>query len=558
MEAAFLNSAIRMETRMRAFYALTLAGVLLGPPAGAMGQVVRGQVVDSVTGTPVVGGVVMLLAQNGDEVSSTLTNEEGRFLLYAPGAAPYRLRAEHEGYHSSEFPEFELQAGRALSYILLLPSVTAAASPPDPFDGLLAGVCGTNTPGVPTIAGWIRDAKTRAPVQEASVSASWANLPDVLAQEVSSIADLTGVVLADSSGFYAICNAPLQRKIVMHAMSADGVSEFHDITFGADAVVAGGEAHFSSSWVWRQDLEIVPLDDLHTVLTGTVTDATTGEPVIGAEVELNGTVFAAQTDSSGMFRIERLPAGAAKLVIRQIGHQPLRQEISLPRSGTLDLPPELLSLGRSAQMLDPLTVETTAAHSPLADFNRRRARGSGAFLTREEWERQGNPIRTIDILRRLRGVRIETGPDIAHQFVVSMRRTTSRTTRFDFGEATGLVAQEDLADIELLSQSECPPLIFLDRHYFGNTNTVNLNTDIPFGDLLAVEAYGSTGSMPMEFNRRGSTCGVIAFWTRHAAPKTVLLTDDTSGLLKSTAFHFAAAIGAVVAIFFGLGQGINF
>lgn len=542
---------------MRLSYAWTLAGVLLGHPAGAMGQVVRGQVVDSVTGTPLVGGVVMLLAQNGDEVGSTLTNEEGRFLLYAPGAAPYRLRAEHQGYHSSEFPEFELQPDRALSYILLLPSVTAAASPPpDPFDGLLAGVCGTNTPGVPTIAGWIRDAKTGAPVRDASVSASWAHLPDVLAREVSSIADLTGVVLADSSGFYAICNAPLQRKIVMHAMSADGVSEFHDITFGADAVVAGGEAYFNKSWLWRQDLEIVPLDDLHTVLTGIVTDATTGEPVVGAEVELNGTVFAAQTDSSGMFRIERLPGGTAKLVIRQIGHKPLRQEIRLPRSGTLDMPPELLSLGRTAQILDPLTVETTAAYSPLTEFNRRRARGSGAFLTREEWERRGNPVRTIDVLRLLRGVRILPGPDIAHQFIVSMRRTTSRTV--EFREASGLLEQGALGNIEQLSQTECPPLIFLDRHYFGNVNTVNLNTDIPFGDLLAVEAYGTIGSMPLEFNRRGSTCGVIAFWTRHAAPKTVLLTDDTSSLLKSTAFHFAASLVAVVAIFLGLGQGINF
>lgn len=345
----------------------------------------------------------------------------------------------------------------------------------------------------------------------------------------------------------------------MHAMSLEGVSEFHDVTFGADAVVAGGEAHFSNGWVWHQDLEIVPLDDLHTVLTGIVTDAATGEPVVGAEVELNGTVFAAQTDSSGMFRIEQLPAGTAKLVIRQIGHKPLRQEIRLPMSGTLELPPELLSLGQTAQMLDPLTVETTAAHSPLTEFNRRRARGSGAFLTREEWERRGNPIRTVDILRRLRGVRIQPGPDISHQFVISMRRTTARTVGFEFGEGgDALVEQAALADIRLLSQTECPPLIFVDRHYFGNTNTVNLNNDIPFGDLLAVEAYGSTGSMPMEYARRGSTCGVIAFWTRHAAPRTVPITDDTSSLLKSTAFHFAAALGAVVAIFIGLGQGINF
>lgn len=82
--------------------------------------------------------------------------------------------------------------------------------------------------------------------------------------------------------------------------------------------------------------------------------------------------------------------------------------------------------------------------------------------------------------------------------------------------------------------------------------------DIPFVDILAVEVHQSTGSMPIEFTRRGSTCGVIAFWTRYAQPETVAVTDDTSSLLKSTAFHFGAAIAVVLAIFFGLGQGIHF
>jgi len=92
----------------------------------------------------------------------------------------------------------------------------------------------------------------------------------------------------------------------------------------------------------------------------------------------------------------------------------------------------------------------------------------------------------------------------------------------------------------------------------GNTNTMNVNNEVPFGDLVAVEAHQSTASMPVEYNRRGSACGVIAFWTRYAQPETVVVTDDTSSLFKSTVFHFGAAAVAVVAIFFGLGQGIHF
>jgi len=33
-------------------------------------------------------------------------------------------------------------------------------------------------------------------------------------------------------------------------------------------------------------------------------------------------------------------------------------------------------------------------------------------------------------------------------------------------------------------------------------------------DILGVEVYRSAGQMPPEFNATGSSCGVIAFWTR--------------------------------------------
>lgn len=537
------------------FLAVTAVGALfLAQPAGVWGQEVRGQVVDSVAGTPLAGGLVVLLNADGEAVADTRTDHLGRFLLPASERGAYRLRAAHEGYATSTFPEFELQPERALSYILLLPSVAVAETPADPFGGRLAGVCGTNNPGSPTIAGWIRDAQSGQPAREASVVVSWANLPDVLVDRVS-ISYYSGAVLADSSGFYVICDVPLNTTVAMHAMNVDGVSDFHDLAFGDRVVLVGGEAHYSSDWVWRQDLEIAPLASYETVLSGVVTDGTTGKPVVGAEVELTGTFFGTETDSTGKFRIEHLPSGPANVLVRQLGHQPLRRVINLPKIGTLELPPGDLVLGRAAHMLDPLVVETTAALSPLSEFTRRREQGTGAFITREEWQRQGNPTSTVDVLRRLRGVRIEPGGNLERRWVISMRRAGSRT----FGVAAGGARDPDAETFGLdeLNNSECPPLIFLDRHYLGNGNTVNLNTEIPLGDVLAVEAHGSTASVPIEFNRRGAMCGVIAFWTRHAAPKTVAVSESGS-LFKSSLFHLLVAVAGVTAIFFGLGEGINF
>jgi hypothetical protein len=543
---------------MRILHYWGLLGILLVLyPAGGSAQAVRGQVVDSVTGAALEGAHVSLLDARDEEVGSTVADERGRFLLYAPGIAEYHLRAEHEGYHSSAFPEFLLEPQRPLSYILLLPGVGAAGEPADRFAGRLAGVCGTDEPDVPTIAGWITDARTGDPLRAASVSVSWANLPDVLAAQTASMADFSGVVLADSAGFYAICNAPLKTKIAVHGMSAEGISDFFDITFGNESVIVGDQAFFNDSWVWQRDLAVVPVEELQTVLRGTVTDLDTGLPVAGAAVELTGTVFGAQTDTAGTFVIEQLPAGPAKLVVRQIGHEPLRQEIVLPSNETYDLPSGLLVLGRAPEMLDPLIVETTASYSPLTEFNRRRDRGSGSFLTREEWERQGNPIETVEVLRRLRGVRITSGADLAHQSLISMRRATTRTITVKASGEGGLVERDAQADGSLLNQVACPPLIFLDRHFLGNTNTVNVNSEIPFVDLAAVEAHQSIGSMPMEFNRRGSSCGVIAFWTRYARPETVVVTEDKK-IFNSTAFHFLIALASVVGIFLGLGQGISF
>lgn len=536
----------------------TIIAVLLWHPLAASGQEIRGQVVDSVTGRPLAGAVVTLLDESGAELERTETDEDGRFLLVPIGILKYRLRVEGPGYRTSTFPEWEVVPDRSRSYILLLPSV--AVSPPSAPDSLgpkLAAACGTSDPTRPTIAGWVRRTGTDEPIREASVAASWATLPEALTQNMS-IADYTGMLLADSTGFYAVCNAPLNTRISFHAMSAEGVSDFHDVTFGESGVVAGGEARFAPTWVWRQDLELTDLEDHQGVLLGLVTDGTTGGPVPDAEVELRGTVFGTTTDAQGRFRLEHLPAGPAQLVVRQIGHRPLRREIVLPDDGTLALPGNVLVLGRAAQMLDPLFVETTASHSPLTEFNRRRDESpTGAFITREEWERTGNPTDPIQVLRRLRGVYIQPGPDIAHQYLVSMRRTTSRTAQLRIAREAS-AAQDDQVDAELLATVECPPLVFLDRHYLGNTNDVNLYMDVPFGDVIAVEAHQSSGSMPIEFNRRGSTCGVIAFWTRYAQPETVAVTDDTSSLLKSTAFHFGAAIAAVLAIFFGLGESVAF
>src|SRR3981081_809376 len=63
-------------------------------------------------------------------------------------------------------------------------------------------------------------------------------------------------------------------------------------------------------------------------LTGTVTDASTGQPLEGARVSVRGTSFTTTTGVSGRFTLGNVPPGGITISIRRIGSNPA--EIVLP------------------------------------------------------------------------------------------------------------------------------------------------------------------------------------------------------------------------------------
>ena len=251
-------------------------------------QIVRGQVVDSVLGTPRPAIAVVLVDQTGGEVARTVTDEEGLFLLRAPGAGQYHLRAHGEGYRLSDFPPFDLAADGMLAYRLLVPTV----NPPPPTQEL--------------------DATELAPVTV-------------------------------EAGAGAGAGAPTTRR-------------------------------------------------------------------------------------------------------------------------------------------------------NLAEFEWRRANTTGSFITRAEFMMQGNPTKTTDVLRRMRGIRVRPSTGFLMQWIITSAR----------GARTAGVN----------SAGECFPLIFLDRRLIGTTNAQVVDNVIPVEQIEAIEFYSSIAGMPPEFNRRGAVCGVLVFWTR--------------------------------------------
>ncbi|MDW8019011.1 MAG: TonB-dependent receptor [Chloroherpetonaceae bacterium] len=146
-------------------------------------------------------------------------------------------------------------------------------------------------------------------------------------------------------------------------------------------------------------------------LTGTVVDAATGEPLVGASVVVQGMRYGSSTKANGTFEIPNLPAGTYKVVARYVGYQPQTLEATLTDGATVQLSFKLreqvrvidevvvtASKGRTEKKLDaPVMIETadiqamrqSASPSPL---------GAVAKLKGIDFVERG--INTVDIMSR--------------------------------------------------------------------------------------------------------------------------------------------------------------
>jgi hypothetical protein len=96
--------------------AVLVLGTLL--PARGWAQVVRGELVDRVSGVGVAGGFVALLDSGGAEVGRTLTDAAGRFLLRAPAPGGYQLQSKRIGFRAFRSPLLTVAAGQTVDFRL--------------------------------------------------------------------------------------------------------------------------------------------------------------------------------------------------------------------------------------------------------------------------------------------------------------------------------------------------------------------------------------------------------------------------------------------------------
>src|SRR5258708_5178272 len=68
-------------------------------------------------------------------------------------------------------------------------------------------------------------------------------------------------------------------------------------------------------------------------IRGRIIDATSGAPLAGVQVRVEGTSIGAQTGPDGIYTIGGAPAGAHFVSARRVGYSPNRASLTIPQSG---------------------------------------------------------------------------------------------------------------------------------------------------------------------------------------------------------------------------------
>jgi len=223
------------------------------------------------------------------------------------------------------------------------------------------------------------------------------------------------------------------------------------------------------------------------VLTGTVRADSTGTPLAGVEILVEGTAFRTTTGPNGRFAISGIPAGSRFVLFRSVGYHPVRTPVLLS-AGDTTFANALLVPGEV--ILPPVEVRATP-DAPrgvgLEGFAERKRLGMGQFYEAEELRRSEH-LKLSDLLRRKGGVVIKN-------------HVAYHPHRLSLGGGHNCVMQ--------LYYNGAP----VGRGGIHDARPEDLRL-FEISGLEAVEVYRSAAQVPPEYGGATGGCGVILLWSR--------------------------------------------
>jgi hypothetical protein len=213
-----------------------------------------------------------------------------------------------------------------------------------------------------------------------------------------------------------------------------------------------------------------------------VYDASTGDPIEGAQVTDVATGTFSLTTKTGTVSLIFIPDGGGMVRIRKIGFAPWSEFVAIsPR----DTAPLTIVLAPTVPVLPTVVTTDTAPHyisGRLRAFEERRKTGFGHYIAEAELRKNDNR-EMPDVLRRIPGVTVTCSTRTPRVCTATSSRTAG---------------------------SRCSYVIYVDGVQSPEKNLLML----PVNQFAGVEVYSGPGQIPAEYNMTGSSCGVLLLWTR--------------------------------------------
>jgi hypothetical protein len=465
----------------------TLLGCALAAPVHAQRTArVSGTVHDSTRGWAVPNAVVQLVArQDASTYARTVvTDSLGRYAFDEVPSGEYLL-----GFHHPVLDSLGIEAGAraiavqgsAIEALLAVPSAAHIRS------AVCQGVRGTDQPPA-LVLGYVRDARTRAPLAGATVSAEWVEYTVRRGQLMPRTTRRT--VRSAASGWYALCDVPRDGYVVLAATHEADSTDRVEVRLFSDGLqrreLVVGASRTRVDTVVENDSVAIRLRRVGDMrLRGVVHRAGTRQPLADALVSVSEGA-PVRTNAQGEFVIANAPAGTRLLEVRAVGYYPDRLLVEVV-DGTPDLS---LSLETFTSVLDTVKVLANyQRYSALQEFTERARSGLGRFLTAADIARQA-PMFVSDLFRMVPGMFVD---GLGFDMRVTMRG---------------------------LFSSRCMPAVYLNGFPFmgGDTlmpplSAMDFDSLIRTEELHGIEIYAA-GQVPPQFQLGMTGCGTIVLWTR--------------------------------------------
>jgi hypothetical protein len=220
----------------------------------------------------------------------------------------------------------------------------------------------------------------------------------------------------------------------------------------------------------------------HGTIIGIVVDSVDA-PIRDADVGIRAERMLIRTDEQGRFRFDRLREGKLEVSFRRLGYEPRIVTVVVSGFAADSL---LVRLAAKPVTLAGMNVSAGdyRRREGIEEFYRRRVRGIGTYIAREEIDARHSGTAT-DMLRNTPGLR----------FV--QLRGGGKGVRFN----SSAIARRD-----------CMPMIWIDGQRAPGLEV----DDVTLTDIEGIELYSGPSTTPMQFSQGSShsTCGTIVIWSR--------------------------------------------